>query len=340
MPTPAPPGWRRLGSVTAVTRLERLINLVAALLDADRPIPRAELQQRVPGYEGSAESARRAFERDKDALRTMGVPISVEPLDPAVPELGEGYRIRREQYELADPGLEADELAALHLAASAVRLEGATGHEIPSKEAQRKEAHWKEALWKLGGAPGGDGQEGPLAALPGGEHLPTLFAAMSERRSVCFTYRGAERSVDPLWLTFANGRWYLGANDHLRGEERRFRLDRIESTPVAGEPGSFERPAVVRRPSPQPWRLGDEKEVEALLLVDAHQADWAVAQVGEASVYERRADGAVVLTFPVSNREAFRSFALGFLDHAEVLGPPELRSEVVDWLASVQGAAS
>lgn len=304
-----------------MTRLERLINLVAALLETDRPITRTELQQRVPGYEGSDQAVRRAFERDKDALRNMGVPITVEPLDPSVPEMGEGYRIKREQYELADPGLETDELAALHLAASAVRVEGASGH---------------EALWKLGGAPGGEGPDGPMAALPGGEHLPTLFAAMSERRTVRFTYRGAERSVDPFWLTFANGRWYLGGHDHLRGEERRFRLDRIETPPAVGEPGAFDRPALARRPSPQPWRLGDEEEVEALLLVDAHQADWAVAQVGEASVRESRADGAVVLALPVSNREAFRSFALGFLDHAEVLGPPALRRDLVEWLESVR----
>jgi len=305
-----------------VTRLERLINLVAALLETDRPISRSELQQRVPGYEGSGQSVRRAFERDKDALRTMGVPITVEPLDPAAPEMGEGYRIRREQYELADPGLETDELAALHLAASAVRVDGAGG---------------QEALWKLGGAPDGEGPDGPMAALPGGEHLPTLFAAMSERRTVHFTYRGVERSVDPYWLTFANGRWYLGGNDHLRGEERRFRLDRIEAPPVVGEPEAFDRPALARRPSPQPWRLGDEEEVEALLLVDAHQAHWAVTQVGEGSVRESRPDGAVVLALPVSNREAFRSFALGFLDHAEVLGPPALRQDVVVWLESVPG---
>lgn len=77
--------------------------------------------------------------------------------------------------------------------------------------------------------------------------------------------------------------------------------------------------------------------MEGLLLVDAHQADWAVAQVGEASVRESRPDGAVVLALPVSNREAFRSFALGFLDHAEILGPPALRRDVLDWLEAVPG---
>ncbi len=305
-----------------MTRLERLINLVAALLDTKRPIPRADLQERVPGYEGSPETVRRAFERDKETLRSMGIPLAVEPIDPAVPEMGEGYRIRREQYELTDPHLEPDELAALHLAASTVRLDGTAG---------------REALWKLGGAPGDAGGEGPIAALPGGEHLATLFAAVSERRPVRFTYRGVERPVDPYWLSFANGRWYLAGHDHLRGEERRFRLDRIESVSVMGEAGAFQRPPAAKRSWPQPWRLGDEEELEAMLLVDAGQADWAVAQVGSGSVRERRPDGAVVLSVAVSNREAFRSFVLGFLDHAEVLGPPELRHDMVEWLQAASG---
>ena len=307
-----------------MTRLERLINLVAALLDTERPISRNDVQRRVPGYEGSPEAARRAFERDKETLRAMGIPIAVEPLDPAAPELGEGYRIRREQYELPDPGLEPDELAALHLAATAVRLEGAGG---------------LEALWKLGGVPGeGGAREAPVAALPGGEHLPALFAAVSERRTLRFSYRGVERSVDPYWLSFSNGRWYLTGHDHLRGGERRFRLDRMESSPVLGDPNGFERPAVAPRPSPQPWRLGDEDEVEALRLVDADQAEWAVGQVGEGAVRERRNDGAVVLSLAVSNREAFRSFVLGFLGHAEVLSPDELRQEIIGWLESLAGA--
>jgi predicted DNA-binding transcriptional regulator YafY len=66
--------------------------------------------------------------------------------------------------------------------------------------------------------------------------------------------------------------------------------------------------------------------------VDAPQADWAVAQVGEDAVVERRPDGSVVLALQVNNRAGFRSFVLGFLDHAEVLGPVELRDDVVAYL--------
>ncbi len=53
---------------------------------------------------------------------------------------------------------------------------------------------------------------------------------------------------------------------------------------------------------------------------------------GSFAVEEHRPDGSVVLLVPVANPEAFRSFALTLLGHAEVLGPPEARAEVVDWL--------
>ena len=46
-------------------------------------------------------------------------------------------------------------------------------------------------------------------------------------------------------------------------------------------------------------------------------------------------DGSVVLAVRVTNRDAFRSFVLGFLDHAEVLGPAELRADLVEWLEAL-----
>jgi predicted DNA-binding transcriptional regulator YafY len=37
----------------------------------------------------------------------------------------------------------------------------------------------------------------------------------------------------------------------------------------------------------------------------------------------------------VTNRAAFRTFVLGFLEHAEVLEPAEVRAEIVTWLEKV-----
>ena len=312
-----------------MTRLERLINLSAALLAASRPLTRAELRERVPGYPPDDSSFRRAFERDKEALRAMGIPISVQALHPGAPEAGEGYRILKEHYELPDPGLAPDELAALHLAASMVRMEGVEA---------------TAAIWKLGGAPttAGDGPAGGIeqasrVALQGSEHLAHLFAAVGERRRVGFGYRGRHRRVDPWRLSFRNGRWYLSGLDHDRAEERQFRLDRIEGGVEAGEAAAFERPAAVDAAPPPPWAMGDEEPVTARLLVDGAQADWAVRQLGPPAVVERRPDGGVVLEARVTSRRGFRSFVLGFLDHAEVLGPPALRADMVAWL---QGLAA
>src|SRR4051794_24331304 len=148
-------------------RLERLVNLVAALLEAARPLTRDELRERIPGYADDEGAFRRTFERDKESLRQMGIPLSTEPVDPTNAESVEGYRVRRELYELPDPGLRPDELAALHLALSTVQMEGIPG---------------VEALWKLGGGSGADGEPSspagePTVALPGSDELAVLFGA-------------------------------------------------------------------------------------------------------------------------------------------------------------------
>ncbi len=305
-------------------RLERLINLVAALLHAERPLTADELRHRLPGYAEDHGAFRRAFERDKEALRDLGIPVVLEAVDDAAQPGVVGYRIPKEAYYLQDPGLAPDELAALHLAASAVRLEGANG---------------VEALWKLGGElaeQGPLGGAGPMssavAALPGTAHLGPVFAAISARRRIGFTHRGRRRHVDPWRLSFRNGHWYLAGLDHDAGEERTFRLDRLESdVEVTGDEGAFERPAHAGGQTP-PWEMGGEEPLTARLLVDSGQAAWAAGHVGPEAVEGWRPDGSVVLAVRVTNRDAFRSFVLGFLDHAEVLGPPELRAEMIEWL--------
>ena len=301
-------------------RLERLINLVAALLHAERPLTADELRHRLPGYAEDNGAFRRAFERDKEALRDLGIPVVVEPVDDAAQPGVVGYRIPKEAYYLQDPGLAPDELAALHLAASAVRLEGANG---------------VEALWKLGGELAEQGPlsgGGAVAAIPGTAHLGPVFAAISARRRIGFTYRGRRRQVDPWRLSFRNGHWYLAGHDQDANEERMFRLDRLESdVEVTGDEGAFDRPAHAGD-QPPPWQMGAEEALTARLLVDAGQAAWAAGHVGPDAVEKWRTDGSVVLAVRVTNRDAFRSFVLGFLDHAEVLGPPELRAEFVEWL--------
>jgi proteasome accessory factor B len=71
--------------------------------------------------------------------------------------------------------------------------------------------------------------------------------------------------------------------------------------------------------------------VRARVRIDGPCARWAVQHLGPDAVVEEAPDS-VVAELPVTNRSAFRSFVLSFLEHAEVLDPPELRAEVVGWL--------
>ena len=99
---------RRPPSIGHVHRLERLINLVAALLHAKRPLTAEELRNRLPGYAEDHGTFRRAFERDKEALRDLGIPVVLEPVDDASQPGVMGYRIPKEAYYLQDPGLAPD----------------------------------------------------------------------------------------------------------------------------------------------------------------------------------------------------------------------------------------
>jgi proteasome accessory factor B len=306
----------------SAAKLERLLNLTALLLETPRPLSAAEIRDRLGVYPDETDAFRRAFERDKDDLRAMGVPLEIETVPGVVPAV-EGYRIPKDRYYLRDPGLNPDELAALRLAASLVQLDGLSA---------------REGLLKLGGLVGDTGDAGDagvglaVGSLPGGNVAP-LFGAIAAQVAVRFTYRGEVRTVDPYRLDFARGRWYVSGYDHARRAERVFRLDRFESATEALPGARFERPAVaVPGVQLDPWKIGDGEPVEARVLVDAAQAPWIVQHLGPGAVAEERPDGSVVVTMAVTNRDNFRSFVLTFLDHAEVLEPADLRGEIVAWL--------
>jgi proteasome accessory factor B len=324
-----------------VDRLERLVNLVAALLDAERPLTREELRRRVGGYSDDPDAFRRNFERDKDVLRQMGMPLVTEALDDDRREDQAGYRIPRERYELADPGLSETELAALRLAASAVHLDASWGRQAT-----------RSALRKLA-ASGGARDEAPLVAaaapsvparlaeLAGGDGVAAAFGAIAERRRLRFDYRGQTRLVDPWRLAYRRGQWYLTGFDHHRNGERVYRLDRIEgSVAPEGDAGVFERPTGGAAAPTPAWRLGDGPEVLVRVRIDADQAPWAVASVGEDAVVARLPDGGVEVELAVTNRGALRSWVLGFLHHAEILGPPTERDDLRRWLSALARADS
>jgi proteasome accessory factor B len=316
-----------------ISKLERLLNLTAALLATTRPLTAEQLRARLEGYPEADASFRRAFERDKDDLRQMGIPITIAEVPNSDPPIA-GYVIDRAEYSGNDPELAPDELAALHVAANLVRL-GDPGDDA---------SHTQGALWKLGGVVEGGSSPSdtsPLVDLPADENLAPLFRAATELRIATFHYRGLVREVEPLRLSFNRGHWYLAAFDRTRGDERLYRVDRIEGAVEVGAPRAFARRAAQRAdPHVRSWELGDGDPVPTSLLVDADQAAFALHQLGTDSVLERRANGDIVFSLQVRNIGAFRSFVLTYLDHAEVLAPPAMRAVITDWLRDIVAQAS
>src|SRR5205814_8009460 len=100
-------------------RTERLLDLVALLLDAAEPVSFAELREAFPGdYGGPRDAAERKLERDKAELLQLGVPLEFVP--PSLDDEREvgGYRIDRAAFFLPDPRLLPEEAAALYAAGS------------------------------------------------------------------------------------------------------------------------------------------------------------------------------------------------------------------------------
>lgn len=314
-------------------KLERLLNLTALLIETPRPLSATEIRERMEGYPDEAVAFRQAFERDKRDLREMGIPLSVETVPGTMPAV-DGYRIPKDRYYLADPGLTPDELAALHLAAEVVRLEGGAADEGLAKLGASDEPGTGTLPGALQSGTLRSGDD--LAALPGRADLGALFGAVIDRRPVRFTYRDQARTVDPYRLDYQRGRWYLTGFDHTRDDERVYRLDRIAGEVEVLDGPAFQRPATAGPGGPvEPWQLGEGEPVMARVAVDAVQAPWIVDHLGMEAVVARPPDGSVVVELPVTNRESFRSFVLTFLDHAEVLEPVELRDDMVAWLEDV-----
>jgi len=91
--------------------LERLVNLVALLLESTRPLTFDQIRDAMPEAYAQQEvaTAKRMFERDKDILRDVGVPIEVAGTDAW--DVEQGYTIPKDRYYLPEIDLTPEEIS-------------------------------------------------------------------------------------------------------------------------------------------------------------------------------------------------------------------------------------
>lgn len=315
---------------------ERLFNLILALVASRGGLTKTEILETVGGYrernvrasEQSRENLDRQFERDKEALRELGIRIETSD-DPGEPGNNQRmrYRIPREAYELPDLAFTPQELALLGLAATVWR-EGSL-----SAESRR-------ALTKLRGL-------GVAAAEPVVGFLPLVHAAESaldplrtaiaDRVVVEFDYLKAgdaaptRRRVSPLALVLHEGRWLLVA----AGADG-FRLNFLVRRIVG-------RVTVTRAPAlaPEP-----EEESRALAGLEAFRVSNAarirVAPGSDAETRLANRHDTVILEPQLlevhwTDLPLFADELVALQPEAFILDPPELVARVVERLEEIGG---
>ena len=315
-------------------RIERLINLIAALLESPRPLAADVIRENIAGYGGtSLQAFRRNFERDKETLRAMGIPLELRPVDPWGVD-PDGYTIPKEQYYLPDLDLEPDELAALRIAADAI---------LGSNELA--EAGLMKLAAEGDGLPTGGHRVAWAADLAAEEPLlASAYAAVTERTTISFDYlRAGEdearaRTVEPFGLIHRRGHWYIVGRDVDRDAVRAFKVSRLVG-PITPTGARFEVPPdfdAAAHLGGEAWEVGAEEPETATVRFSPGMRWWAEQNLENTS-FREAPQGALDVDLPVANMDALVSWVIGFGGEVQVLAPASarkhMRSHLERWTA-------
>jgi proteasome accessory factor B len=307
-------------------KTERLLNLVMCLLYTRRPLPKSRIRDLVPQYHTatSDEAFDRMFERDKDELRELGIPLVTA--DIGVWDDEQGYRIDQREYALPDIEFEPDELAVLGLASRTwahASLAGPAAHALRKLKATDIERDEDSLV----------GIEPRL-----GTREPAFEAvkdAVVGQRTITFDYRrsGAgqalTRRVQPWGLASWHGRWYLTGFDLDRDAPRVFRLSRI-----AGQVGELRRA--------EPYTVPADHRAQEMIRTSVGEQPTETAHVrvrdDRGRTLRRRATGAresgewTELEVPFTDPDALADEVTGYGPDVVVDAPDEVRQLVVQRL--------
>ena len=319
-------------------RTERLLSIVVLLLSSRRYLTAEQIRTAVSGYPDEQEAFKRMFERDKEELRDLGIPLETGRASQSDDDLG--YRISRQDYELPEIHLEPDEVAVLGIASrvwqSAELAGAAAGAALKLRAASRD----------------GDGDgDGATSAPPGIQpKLSTqepafgpLWEAVRDRRPVTFDHRTGGRSavtkrtLEPWGVVNRRGRWYVGGHDRDRDAPRVFRLSRITGpVKLVGPPGSVKVPegADVRE-MVKDWDKPRTRDRAAVLRVRTG-AGSALHRWGQVTP-DAAHPGWDLVSIAYSDPESYAGYLASFGPDVIVIDPPELREAIIRRLKGTLG---
>jgi len=306
---------------------ERLFSLVLALLATENGLTKTEILSTVQGYRqafnhsGENANLERKFERDKDDIRELGVPLETvqSPGDPGNNQ-NLRYRIPRGAYELpAEISFSAEETTLLNLAAMVWR-EGSLSAE--SRRAMLK-------LRSLGVA----ADEPVIGYAPRLRVRDAAFdplnAALGRHERVRFAYlkpgeaESRVREVDPHALVQHQGRWHLYAAEVGTGVMKTYLLRRIvgkvQSTGATFDPPTGDPSADSLRELEEVWNGNSA-------IVEVEPGSDAATRLTKRRGTVVTDDGALELHY--SDANIFADELAGFGPEVLVISPQTLRDAV------------
>jgi proteasome accessory factor B len=316
----------------APRKTERILNLTICLLVSGRYLSKSRVREAVEGYHGLSDAAfERTFERDKDELRALGVPIEVGSFDPLFEDEA-GYRILPGEFELPPIDLDAEEASVVGVAAR-VWQHASMAESTGSALAKLRAAGIEPDASQLASL-----EPSVQASEPGFE---PLWNAVLERVRVSFVYRdGSRRTLEPWGMTASKGRWYVIGRDVDRDATRMFKLSRISDLPRReSRPGAYDVPedldlrALARSLSPR-----DPTE-PTVLAIRSGRAPTLRRRGAPATTELPLPAGFEVVTVSFSDLYAAAEEITRHAADVVVLDPAELRELVLQGLTAVASTA-
>jgi proteasome accessory factor B len=322
----------------ATNKVERLMNLVICLLSTSQYLSADHIRSSVIGYQDSksTEAFNRMFERDKNELRDLGIPVETGRTSgfSAV----DGYRINRSEYELPDISLDPDEAAAVALAAAL--------WDSPELAASSHSALMKLRAAGVQMDPESAFDENSTAihsSTPQGIGSPavlgSLLSALDESRPVRFEHRPGPtsphvtRTVEPWGVVTHLGRWYLVGHDRDREQTRTYRLTRILSVTPFGKVGELTRPTNIdlrQIVADAVDRSGPVVTARVWVAENRAAGLRRIATSAEPGTHAGRVGS--ILNISMKSTDGLTRQVLAAGTEALVLDPPELRDNVISEL--------
>jgi len=323
-----------------VNRTERLLDLIAYLLNARKPVSWSQIKNYFPEdySKGIEESNQRKFERDKAELISLGIPIDYRTGSDTG---NDGYIIDKDKLFLPEVRFSPPELSLLMLAAEAVIENESFPYREQLNQALSKVSSSNDPLYRSPEEIQIRYQSDEQSASAQQAALDQIQTALDKQKALRITYHAfstgekTERRVYPYGLILRKGRWTLVGWDLLREDIRAFVVTRIEKA-VANQlkPGTpdYEIPDdfSLQNYQKQPWDIYKHPPMDVIIRLSDHRLNELLPEIPGA-----RKTGENTYKIKVTNVDRLISWVLTQKQDALILEPHDVKEKAIQSLKSL-----